>query len=315
MRFSFTDDQLDMADALSALLAGEFPLSTLRQLSDAGIGHAADLWSRLGQMGVLAVLVPEEAGGMGGTMVDAILLFQRLGRAAVPGPVIEHMVAAPLLHPEFPGVLDGSTVATTWLDRAPFVAHADVADVILADDGVHTSFVVTPHESLDRGRQLASVAVEASRPLHVERGVGDRLALAAAAYLIGLGETMIDIAGDYARQREQFGKPIGAFQAVKHLLADALLKVEFAKAPTYRAAWSEATGQPGAGRDVSMAKSLAGDAAYRASRASMQVHGGIGYTWEADLQLLMKKAWALQRAFGDSRWHRRRVADAVLGPR
>jgi alkylation response protein AidB-like acyl-CoA dehydrogenase len=99
---------------------------------------------------------------------------------------------------------------------------------------------------------------------------------------------------------------------VKHLLADALLKVEFAKPAVYRAAWSVAEGEPTRARDVSMAKSLASDAAYRASRSAMQVHGAIGYTWEADLQLWMKKAWALQRAWGDATFHRRRVAEAVL---
>jgi alkylation response protein AidB-like acyl-CoA dehydrogenase len=101
-------------------------------------------------------------------------------------------------------------------------------------------------------------------------------------------------------------------QAVKHLLADALLKVEFAKPAVYRAAWSVAEREPTRSRDVSMAKAFASDAAYRSSRSAMQVHGAIGYTWEADLQLWMKKAWALQRAWGDATFHRRRVADAVL---
>jgi hypothetical protein len=130
--------------------------------------------------------------------------------------------------------------------------------------------------------------------------------------LVGLADRMIEMAAEYARQRHQFGKPIGSFQAVKHLLADALLQVEFAKAPLYRAAWSLSTDAPTAARDVSMAKALANDAAHRTTRATVQVHGAIGYTWECDLHLWMKKAWALQRAYGDTRFHRRRVADAVL---
>jgi alkylation response protein AidB-like acyl-CoA dehydrogenase len=142
--------------------------------------------------------------------------------------------------------------------------------------------------------------------------VFDQAALAAAAYLVGLSERMIEITGEYARQREQFGKPIGSFQAVKHLMSDALLKVEFAKPATYRAAWSCANDEPTRARDVSMAKAFASEAAYQASRSCMQVHGGIGYTWEADLQLFMKKAWALMRAYGDASFHRQRVADSVL---
>jgi alkylation response protein AidB-like acyl-CoA dehydrogenase len=144
--------------------------------------------------------------------------------------------------------------------------------------------------------------------------LADQLAVAAAGVLVGLADRMIEMAADYARQRHQFGRPIGSFQAVKHLLADALLQVEFAKAPLYRAAWSLSNGATTAGRDASMAKALANEAAYRTTRATMQVHGAIGYTWDCDLHLWMKKAWALQRAYGDTRFHRRRVGDAVLGP-
>ena len=170
-----------------------------------------------------------------------------------------------------------------------------------------------PVDGIDGGRRLFTVddaAVEAFA--YDEELAFDRGALAAAAYLVGLSEHMIDVAAEYAREREQYGRPIGVNQAVKHLLADALLKVEFAKPAVYRAAWSVAEGEPTRARDVSMAKAFASDAAYRSSRSAMQVHGAIGYTWEADLQLWMKKAWALQRAWGDSTFHRRRVAAAVM---
>jgi alkylation response protein AidB-like acyl-CoA dehydrogenase len=306
MRFSFTDDQRAFAEGLREMLARECPLSLVRGTWDDGSGHSPALWSRLDEMGVLSMLVPEADGGMGGSLVDAVLLFQELGRAGVPGPVIEHMIAAPWCA--------GSSIATTWLDGEPYVAHAPVADAVLTPEGVRTFFTIAKVDGIDGGRRLATIGGGTTTalpdlPVDVVR---DQLTVATAAFLIGLGERMIDIAGEYARQREQFGKPIGAFQAVKHLLANALLKVEFAKAPTYRAAWSLATGADTAARDASMAKVMANEAAYLASRAAMQVHGGIGYTWEADLQLLMKKAWALSRAHGDTRTHRRRVAAAVL---
>ncbi len=180
--------------------------------------------------------------------------------------------------------------------------------MILDRDGVHTGFSVTDVEGIDGGRRLFTVeGGSVARVDGIDNSAAfDRGALAMAAYLIGLGQAMIDVAAEYARQREQFGKPIGAFQAVKHLLADALLQVEFAKPTTYAAAWSMDAAQ------VSAAKAFAGDAAYRASRSAMQVHGGIGYTWEADLQLWMKKAWALQRAWGDATFHRRRVTHSLL---
>jgi hypothetical protein len=247
--------------------------------------------------------------------VDAVLLWQELGRAAVPGPVLEHMVAAPLLAAsDF-----DAPIVTVALD-AGYVPHAGVADAIATPDGIVTDFAADRVESLDGGRPLFSVSAGTTRTWADTGGSGfdaakvhDRLALACAAFLVGLGERMLELAGEYARQREQFGRPIGSFQAVKHLMADALLAVEFAKAPVYRAAWSLAADEATAERDISMAKALANQAAYLASRNAMQVHGGIGYTWEADLQLFMKKTWALSRAYGDTTTHRRRVSANVLG--
>ncbi len=170
--------------------------------------------------------------------------------------------------------------------------HAHVASVVLVPGGaVRTdAATLTAGDSSDGGRRLFTVDGAVEPFAYDEELAFDRGALAAAAYLVGLSERMIDVAAEYARQREQYGRPIGVNQAVKHLLADALLKVEFAKPAVYRAAWSVAEGEPTRARDVSMAKAFASDAAYRASRSAMQVHGAIGYTWEADLQLWMKKA-------------------------
>jgi alkylation response protein AidB-like acyl-CoA dehydrogenase len=313
MRFSFTDDQHAMAAALTEMLTRECPPSVVREAWENGTGHAAAVWARLGEMGVLGMCMPEVNGGMGGNEIDLVLLLEACGRAAVPGPVVEHAaVAAPALADSAhgPGLADGTTVATAWLSPSPYVAHAHVADLIY-----NGSEPITDHRSgleplaaLDGGRQLFAVAGSAGDdPLDF-----DRAALGTAAYLVGLSDTMLSLAGDYARQREQFGKPIGSFQAVKHLMANALLKVEFAKPALYRAAWSVATSDADRARDVSMAKVFADDAAAAASAASIQVHGAMGYTWECDVQLFAKKAWALSRAHGDSRFHRRRVAASVL---
>ncbi len=307
MRFSFTDDQQAFADALRDLLTKECPPSLVRGVWEDHSGHSPALWGKLGEMGVLGLMADAE-------MVDTILLFQEMGRAAVPGPVVEHAaVVVPALgaDPAYAGLLDGSLVATAaGFDGSSYVAHAAVSDIVLTPEGIRRGFTVVDLEGIDGGRKLASIEGGTTEPLPAgfdAAAAYDRGAVAMAAYLVGLGERMIDIAAEYARQREQFGKPIGAFQAVKHLLADALQQVEFAKPVTYAAAWSMAP------HEVSMAKALASEAAYRASRSSMQVHGGIGYTWEADLQLWMKKAWALNRAWGDPTTHRRRVSAHVLG--
>ena len=318
MRFSFTDDHLLFAEGLRDLLAKECTPEQVRAVWDDGTGHDAALWSHLGEMGVLGVLAPEDEGGFDGTEVDLVLLLEELGKAAAPGPVIEHaaVVAPALAGTEWAGGLaDGSVVATAALDDSPYVPHAGVADLVLVPGGVVRTegATLTDVDGIDQGRRIFTMSEQPVEPVSFDTDLAfDRGALASAAFLVGLSERMIDVAAEYARQREQYGKPIGAYQAVKHLLADALLQVEFAKPAVYRAAWSISVDEPTRARDVSMAKAFASDAAYRASRSSMQVHGAIGYTWEADLQLWMKKAWALQRAWGDSTFHRRRVATSIL---
>src|SRR6202042_1494596 len=142
--------------------------------------------------------------------------------------------------------------------------------------------------------------------------LADRAAAGTAALLVGLGERMIAMAAAYAKERHQFGKPIGSFQAVKHLLANARVAVEFARPATYRAAWSLDTAQPALSHDASMAKALASDAADLAARVALQVHGAIGYTWECDLHFYLKRTWALSRSWGDAATHRRLVLTHAL---
>ena len=151
------------------------------------------------------------------------------------------------------------------------------------------------------------------------RSAGDalrsRAAVATAAQLLGLSDRMITLAADYARERPQFGRPIGSFQAVKHLLAGAQVQLEFARPVVYGAAWSLAHGTPDAARLTSMAKASASDAATEAARVSLQVHGAIGYTWECDLHLFLKRAWALAEAWGDAGHHRSLVLDGLVAGR
>ena len=311
MRFAFTDDQRAFADGLGDVLSGECPPAVVRAAWDDHTGHADALWNRLGELGLFSLLVPTERGGMGGGMVDAVLLFERLGAAAAPGPVIEQIVAAGLINDD--AAADGSSIVTVTDDLAEPVPHAEVADVIVSAGVTLRGFSAESVPSLDGGRRLAVVSSGVTEDNDLETSaVGDRMALAIAAQLIGVASTMIDLAAEYARNRHQFGKPIGTFQAVKHHLADALLAVEFARAPTWRAAWSLDNDLPTAPAEVSMARVLAATGAELAARRALQVHGAIGYTWECDLQLWMKKVWALQAAFGDTSWHRRRVSSWLL---
>jgi hypothetical protein len=139
----------------------------------------------------------------------------------------------------------------------------------------------------------------------------DRGTWATAAMLVGLGRRMVELTVAHVTDRHQFGVPVGSFQAVKHQLADAHKDLAFARPVVHRAAHSLATGADTRGRDVSMAKALAGDAAWRAGRVALQCHGAIGYTVEHDLHLYLKRTWALAKAYGDAGWHRDRVARAI----
>lgn len=345
MKFSFTNDQHEFATGLRTLLEREFTASDLRVVWESGTGNDAALWKRLAEMGVLSMMLPTADGGLGGDFVDSVLLVEELGRAGVPGPVLETMTVGALAlrgTQWAAGIADGSVAVTAALMGERYVPHASSCVVLLIADGDAVRAIENPElsqsaiEGIDGGRRLSALAGTGDGDgagSEAEAGDGsgtgtrgvvlaadrdhlvDAGALAASAYLLGLSSRMLAIAGDYARDRRQFGQPIGSFQAVKHLMADALLKVEFARPAVYRAAWSHANGVETVGRDVSMAKALASDAAQKAARSALQVHGAIGYTWECDLQLFMKKAWALIPAWGSASYHRRRVADAVLGPR
>ena len=220
MKFSFSDDQKLFASSLRDLLARECPASRVREAWDDGTGHAADVWMKLGETGVLGMLLPESDGGMGADEIDLVSLLTELGRAGVPGPVLEHAaVAAPALAGTewAKGLADGSVVATVAID-GPYVPHAQVADIALTTDGVVllSGALLTDVDGIDLGRRLFAVthgdliALDRFDPALAR----DRASLGAAAVLVGTARRLLDIAGEYARQREQFGKPIGSFKAV-----------------------------------------------------------------------------------------------------
>jgi alkylation response protein AidB-like acyl-CoA dehydrogenase len=225
------------------------------------------------------------------------------------------------------GVTSPSEVSADGMLRTPRVAGArDAAILLLAcrDDEsgwqLHAvpsaSCTAKPTPALSATRDLATVHWPLSSATLLAYGVAaeaavtllaDRAAAATAALLVGLADRMLSMAATYAKERHQFGKPIGSFQAVKHHLANARVALEFARPSTYRAAWSLATAQPSLSHDASMAKAMASDAAELAARVALQVHGAIGYTWECDLHFFMKRTWALSRAWGDAATHRRLV--------
>ena len=319
MHFGFSEDQLAFRDAMRELLRDACPPEAVRAAwSGTGPGYDTKLWTQLGEMGVLGILAPEDEGGLGLTEVDLVLVLEEAGRAALPGPLVEHAaVAVPALDGDLlAGAVRGDAVVT--FGDARRVGWAAVADAVLVADGdlmllrPNQLTAVEAVDSVDRSRRDAVVRWTGGRPVGDAQLALDRAALGSAAQLCGLGAQLVATTVEYVKTRHQFGVPIGSYQAVKHHLANAVLKLEHARPAVYRAADSVARRLPDRSRDVSMAKVMAGDAAALAGRVALQCHGAIGYTWEHDLHLWLKRVWVLERAFGETGWHRARVARAIL---
>jgi alkylation response protein AidB-like acyl-CoA dehydrogenase len=311
VQFAFTDEQLAMREAVRDFFERECPPKVVRDAWTNDTGRSG-LWSRLGELGVLGVLAPEAHGGLGGDFLDLVLLLEEAGRAALPEPLVEHAaVAVPVLeHPD--AAAAGAATVTVRLPASGLVPYADSADLVLLDDGTPVppeELGLQPQPSVDGSRRLFSIR----RPhCDTEKRAFDRGALGTAGVLLGLAQHMLDLSVAYAKERHQFGVPIGSFQAIKHKLADVRLALEFAQPVVYRAAYSVARDDSDQSVHVSMAKAYVSEAALLSARHALQVHGAIGYSFEHDLHLWMKRAWSLAAAWGDAAWHRARVGRAIL---
>jgi alkylation response protein AidB-like acyl-CoA dehydrogenase len=338
MDFRFTEDQLTFRDAVSDFLTGECTPTAIRALIDSPDGGALKFRAALAELGVAGLPIAEDHGGLGMNELDAVLVSEECGRAAVPGAVFDSIaVAAPLLaeaSPELaaewlPKVAAGEATLAFAHDINPFVLDADIADLFLvAKDGAlyaipKSAATLTEAPSADPSRRPARVTFDIAAGQKIADGNSaaglvaqalDRAALYAAADMLGATQRMLDLSVEYTKNREQFGKPIGSFQAVKHLLADVQVKLTFARPVVYYAAYALVNGLPDRSVRVSHAKAAAADAAMLAARRCLQVHGAMGYTWEYDLQIWMKRVWATAACWGTSAWHRNRIADAILAP-
>src|SRR5438874_1293293 len=290
MRFAFDPEQLEFRDAARNLLEKECPASALRAAWSNDTGRVPGLWDRLVEMGLFEL-----------DEVDSILVLEETGRACVPEPVVEAWALR-------------RTDATLALEGTPYALYADSADVVVAQRGgeLVRASVGGRRISVDRTRRLFEVHADGDALDIDVQVVAERAALAAAAQLVGVAQHMLDMSVAYVSQRDQFGKPVGSFQAVKHHLADAALRVEFARPCVHRAAWVVANEPTDSSVAVSLAKAQASEAALLAARKALQVHGAIGYTVEYDLHMWMKRVWALAAAWGDAAWHRHRVKNTVL---
>ncbi|HEX3334413.1 MAG TPA: acyl-CoA dehydrogenase family protein [Acidimicrobiales bacterium] len=323
MDFRVGDDQRELAEGIRAMLAGRLPLERLRARENAEHAISAPDWAALGETGVFALTLPEPEGtGLG--LADATVVFEELGRALVPGPLVGTFLAAGAGIAE--GAAEGKAqvgVHSTGRPGPVLVEHLGSLDalVVLSPDGAAQVIAPAPTGGAHRVEhpldpltplwRLGALPFGGSRPDDDGRLWRDGTLLTAALQ-IGHAAAALDLAVAYAKERHQFGKPIGSFQAVKHMCADMLVRAEVARAAVHAAACladapdvarteAEAAGcapRRLLTRSVAGAKLLADEAALANARASIQVHGGMGFTWEVPLHLHLKRARVLSTSFG-----------------
>jgi hypothetical protein len=335
MRFGLSGEQGQFARSLHDLLTDAGTPGIARAVARGDLAGGRTVWKQLAEVGVPALLVPQRWGGLGAGHDDVVVAFEELGHHAVPGPVVESSVVAPTLvaalaeaEPRLaerwlPVLADGERVVTVAHALCPRVVGARWADdvLMLHDDTVRLlpADALVAQSSVDPARDVHTVpdtsagelvasgpAVRNAAERAVEAGT-----LAVSAQLLGAARMLLERSVEYAGQREQFGRRIGEFQAVKHLLADVAVAVEFTRPLVHGAAVALAGGSPDAARDVSAAKVAASRTADRAARTALQVHGAIGYTQEHDLSVWLLQVRALTNAWGTTGHHRARVLHAV----
>lgn len=334
MEFAFDEDQISYQKAVKGVLATEMPAAALRQAWDDShrYGHAA--WSRLSELGLPGVVVEEKSGGFGGSIVDLVLPLEECGAAALPEPFVESALVAPIVLQRW-----GRDEDKEWLTRIASgevlfaVAHGTdkviVADgmaahavLVVADEKVHLfkqgSFDARPLQGTDPARRLAECSFDVNATTLVTddpAAARDLLALGAlgtAAALVGLSTHLTALTREHLLTRTQFDRVLGSFQALKHRLADVAVKTEAARSLVWYAAYVVAEEPQNGPAAASLAKAAANEAAAAAGFASLQLHGGVGFTWEHDLHLYLQRGRAWEMAFGTTDAHRLKTGTAVL---
>jgi alkylation response protein AidB-like acyl-CoA dehydrogenase len=319
-----SEDQRELQQMIGRFSLDRFPADTVRDFAEPG-HFDREAWRELAELGAFGLALPEVDGGVGLRWIDAVLVHETLGRVLTPGPLLAATLAAGLVE----GVIEGSVIPAV-IERPThgpaIIDHLAVADVLLIvdDDGISS---VAPAE-LDI-REL-SEPIDPATPVSVvqELPIGERIAdtasaqqwrllgsLLASAQLVGNSEGSTALAVAYANEREQFGRPIGSFQGLKHLLADCYARTEVARSALWAA--GVLVDEPEAGdlrRAVAGSRVLAARAATENAKTGVQVHGGMGFTWEVDAHLFLKRAWVLETAFGSIDEAAEMVAASLTAP-
>ena len=361
MDFTFSPEQSALRDAVRSFLAAEAPTVYVRRMAEHDeTGITPELWRRIVELGWTGLLVPEQHGGLGLGLIDAVVVQEEMGRAVFPGPYFSSAIVATLaanalgLDDRLVGLSAGAERGTVALDEAghgdpiervrvrasgrgsrhkldgikPLVMDGHSADWVLVPartrDGLQSFLVENAREhaqpvpSLDITRKFARFEFAETRALLVGppgdharlwRRLADDAAVLLAAELIGVSEAASALALDYAQAREVFGKPLSKFQVTRHKAVDMLREIEIARVAVHYAAWASEVDAPDREIAAAMAKAQAATAANYVTAECIQIHGGVGYTWENDAHLFLRRAKVDDLLMGAQGWQRERVAD------
>ena len=331
MNFDYTEDQKEIKRTARELLAARVKPERLRELAEAG-RYDDELWDEIVQLGWPGIAVSEENGGQGLGLIELAILQEELGYALAPTPFLSTAAAGLLLEHAgsddqrarwLPGLASGE-------ERGTVGVAGSGGDATLVPDAGRATFVIVVAGDEARLLPAADAGIDAVETLDSTRGFGsvgaseggaalpgdaraalDRVAVALAAESVGVAQRMLETSVEYAKDRKQFGQPIGVHQAVSHRCAQMLLETESARSSVLYAAWAGDHEPESLPLAAASAKAYASDAGWRVTASALQVHGGIGFTWEHDLHFFLKRAKVNAHLYGSARDHRERVADLI----
>jgi alkylation response protein AidB-like acyl-CoA dehydrogenase len=329
MRFAFGDEQEELRRSVRRALDAHGGISAARKVLGGELGHDGALWSVLAKdLGLAGLIIPEEHGGAGLGWTEVAAVLEELGRTLAPVPFFStvclgtNALVACGAHAYLPAIASGDRTATlAFRDDARFVVDGDTADIVVLVEGDGIYVTEDAHRrrlpTVDQTRPLAEILGGTRTRIGSREqldGILDRARIALAAEQVGGAQRCLDLAVDYAKVRHQFGKPIGSFQAIQHACAEMFLLVESARSAAYYAAWAADHGaHTDLAQTAATAAAYCSDAFFRVAGDAIQVHGGIGFTWEHDCHLFFKRARASRSLLGAPDHHRERVATALLG--